>query len=86
MIANHHNQLIPMSTTVEDLSQKEQVLWHLRNAGTITQHRALTDYGIQRLAARIYDLREEGHDITKEMVAVPTRAGNTDVACYRLEE
>ena len=49
------------------MTQCEQILHHLRNEGTITQREAARRYDIYRLAARIYDLRREGHQIEKEM-------------------
>jgi len=49
------------------MTQCEQVLRHLKDEGSITQREAARRYEIYRLAARIYDLRREGHDIEKEM-------------------
>jgi len=49
------------------MTQCEQILHHLRNHGSITQREAAKEYGIYRLAARIYDLRRENYDIHKEM-------------------
>ena len=48
-------------------AQVEQVLDHLRSA-PITPLEALHKYGIFRLAARVYDLREDGHDIVTNWV------------------
>ena len=42
--------------------QNEMVLDHLRS-GPITPKEALYRYGCFRLAARIYDLRQIGHEI-----------------------
>jgi hypothetical protein len=49
------------------MTQCEQILRHLRQEGSITQREAARRYEIYRLAARIYDLRREGHQIEKEM-------------------
>lgn len=49
------------------MTQCEQVLRHLRQEGSITQREAARRYEIYRLAARIYDLRRQGHQIEKEM-------------------
>jgi len=45
------------------MTQREQILAHLRQHGEITPLEALQQYGCYRLGARIYDLRQEGHDI-----------------------
>jgi hypothetical protein len=58
------------------------VLKHLRNHGSITQREAAQQYGIYRLAARIYDLRREGHDIEKKM----EKSGNAQYARYYLHQ
>jgi hypothetical protein len=49
------------------MTQCEQILRHLRQEGSITQREAARRYEIYRLAARIYDLRREGHQIEKEL-------------------
>ena len=49
--------------TVDDLTQKETVLWHMRNYGEIDRNLADEDYGIKRLSARILELRKDGHPI-----------------------
>jgi hypothetical protein len=41
------------------MTQKQQVLRHLRNCGSITQMIATKRYQILRLAARIHELRKE---------------------------
>lgn len=69
------------------MSQNELVLEHLKEIGHITSLEAMNLYGITRLAARISDLRREGHHIIASTVEVPTRAGRTArVARYRLCE
>jgi len=49
------------------MSQSNQILSHLKKS-SITPIEALTLYGCFRLAARIYDLKESGHDIQAEIV------------------
>ena len=69
------------------MTQCERVLHHLREVGSITDAEAVAEYGIHRLAARIYDLRRAGMKITKEMVKGKNRFGETTrFARYRLEE
>jgi hypothetical protein len=49
-------------------TQKLKVLNHLRTSKNgITSWEAITAYRITRLAARIADLREDGHTINAEM-------------------
>ena len=64
------------------MTQCEQILRHLRNEGSITQREAAQRYGIYRLAARIYDLRRDGHDIQKTM----EEGENSQYARYYLEQ
>lgn len=42
------------------LTQCDKVLRHLRDHGYITSLEAINEYGIQRLAARIADLKKRG--------------------------
>ena len=49
-------------------SQNQQVLSHLKNKGPLTPLESLRLYGVQRLAARVRDLREAGWRISTEMV------------------
>ena len=66
-------------------SQCERILAHLREGLPLTAHRALYGYGCARLAARIHNLRQLGHQIEKRTVEVPTRDGRrARVAEYRL--
>ena len=51
----------------------------------ITQIEALNELGILRLASRISELRDEGFQISKDMVSVTNRYGEKcKVARYRL--
>jgi len=65
------------------MTQCEQILHHLRNEDSITQREAVQKYDIYRLAARIYDLRREGHQIEKEM---ETSDEGKQYARYRLKQ
>ena len=68
-------------------TQREKLLGHLKAGLPITHRRAEVGYGIQRLAARIFDLKRVGYQIEKRMVQVPTRnGGKTRVAEYTLTE
>ena len=66
-------------------SQCERLLEHLKLGLPLTAQRALYGYSCSRLAARMWDLRQVGHQIELRMVEVPTRDGRTArVAEYRL--
>jgi hypothetical protein len=45
------------------MTQTQQLLKHLRKAGSITQREAIMDHSIQSLTRRITDLRLEGFNI-----------------------
>lgn len=67
------------------MSQKEEILKYMKSNGGITQLQATNSLGCTRLAARISDLRAEGHDIKKEMITVHKRfGGKARVARYSL--
>ena len=61
------------------VSQVDAILKHLRS-GPITPLDALRDHGCFRLAARINDLRRDGHAIRTALVV----RGGKKVAEYRL--
>ena len=63
-------------------TQNKQVLEYLKENTGITPIHALKHLNIMRLSARIYDLRNEGHNITTTNVR---HAGKT-FAYYRLQE
>lgn len=67
-------------------TQKELILDHLRNFGTLEPLEALREYGIYRLGARISELRSQGVQISKEMVASKSSITGKTVhfAKYRL--
>ena len=66
-------------------SQCERLLEHLKAGLPLTAHKALYGYSCSRLAARMWDLRQMGHQIERRMVEVPTRDGRrARVAEYRL--
>jgi hypothetical protein len=49
-------------------TQNQQILEHLKKGLTITPLLALNLFGCFRLSARIYDLRQDGHNIIKRTV------------------
>ena len=67
------------------MTQTRQVLDHLKSGRTLTALQALTDYGIIQLPARIWELRQAGYPVDKEMVSRLNRYGErVHVAEYRL--
>ena len=68
-------------------TQCERILQYMRDFGSISQLEAMRDLGVMRLAARVADLKEDGHTITRKMVKKKNRYGEpVSFAEYRLEE
>lgn len=68
------------------MTQKEKILQYLKEHGTITTREAFVNLGVTRLASRIWDLRNDGYNIIREMISVKNRDGEKcTVAQYRLE-
>lgn len=63
------------------MKQTQMILNHLKNYRSITPLEALNEYSCFRLAARIKDLRDQGHSI--ETVRRESETGNR-FAEYRL--
>ena len=64
----------------------ELILMHIKKYGSIT-HDEAAGYGIKRLAARIYDLRDKGYNIKTDMVSCKNRRGRiSNFARYSLAE
>ena len=63
-------------------SQANRILLWLKSGKRITAIEALENFGCFRLAARISDLREDGHNIVTDRVE--THSGS-HIAEYRLE-
>ena len=59
------------------MNQIETVLNHLTTRGPITPREAIELYGILRLGARIYDLKQMGFVIQRQLVEDTNRYGNT---------
>jgi len=53
-------------------SQRDLILKHMTDRGPITPIDALHLYGCLRLAARIFELRRDGHKIAMETVTSPS--------------
>lgn len=69
------------------MTQCEKILSHLREQGEITPMDADALYGVKNLAARISDLRAQGHHISGERVIGKNRFMETvHYSVYRLQE
>jgi hypothetical protein len=64
---------------IKKVTQKEQVLNHLKTYGSLTSWDAIMEYGITRLSHHIYCLRNDGFIIPDERVQVETRLGRTTI-------
>ena len=51
-------------------SQNKMIMGHLRRHKSITALTAINQYNCMRLAARIFDLKDAGNIINKEMIEV----------------
>lgn len=64
------------------MTQAQQILRHLESGKTVTDLDALNLFRCRRLAARINDLRREGHEIRTE---IEKTANGARIARYSLE-
>ena len=51
------------------MSQRSQILAALKAGRRITPKDAMRDYACMRLGARIYDLKQAGHDIHRRIIS-----------------
>ena len=66
-------------------TQAARLLEYLRSHKGITQREAINELGCYRLAARISDLKRNGHRVKRKMVTVMNRWGErVSVAEYSL--
>lgn len=66
------------------MTQHEQVIRHIKRTGSISSFEAIMDYGITRLAARIWELTNKGYKFRVERKVNP--ATKKQYARYFLEE
>ena len=68
------------------MTQTERIIKHLKEHGSITPLEAIKEYGITRLGARIWDLRDLGYDIETQTETSKNRFGDkTSYAKYVLK-
>jgi hypothetical protein len=56
---------------VNNATHCDAILAHLRAGNTITGIEALERFGCARLAARVYDLKSDGHHVKSSRVMTP---------------
>ena len=67
------------------MTQRDMVLSHLQEHGTITSIDAMRMYGIIQLPRRIFDLRKEGYPIESRFLSVKNRYEQpVTIAQYKL--
>ncbi len=57
------------------MTQKDRVLRHLQDYGSITTWEAIQDYGITRLSQMILLLRQQGLNVQDEWLSAKNRYG-----------
>lgn len=68
------------------MKQTDKILMYMQTEGEITPLDALREFNCMRLAARISDLRRDGHQISSRIVHDVNRYGQrTHYAAYKLE-
>jgi len=59
----------------KELTQEDRVLRHLQENGSITSWEAIREYGITRIHAKIFTLKQKGYDIKCEWCYAKNRYG-----------
>tara|TARA_R100000781_G_scaffold11049_1_gene10229 strand:- start:416 stop:643 length:228 start_codon:yes stop_codon:yes gene_type:complete len=59
--------------TMKPLTQKDRIIRHLKDKGSITALEAMKEYGIMRLTSRICELKDQGYNIKSEFVSSKNR-------------
>ena len=72
--------------TKTKITQRDIILWHLQNVGTLTRAQAMGEYGIVELPARIVELKRLGYNITSEKGHSTNRFGKITFNIYKLED
>jgi hypothetical protein len=68
-------------------TQCQRVLDYIRQFGSITSLQAYADLSVTQLGARLYELKEQGYEFTKERINTTNRFGEpTHYDKYKLKE
>lgn len=65
------------------MSQNNSILEYLKQGNSITALEALKSFQCMRLASRIGDIKNMGHEVISNMIEIPS---GKKVACYRLKK
>lgn len=88
MIKAHRSEPKPKhqlnNTTNHRITQGDRLIRYMANHKGITSMQAFDKFGITRLSARIFELRNNGYDIVANQIAVKNRYGES-VTCCRYE-
>ena len=69
------------------MTQKERILDYMERFGSISTMEAFTDLGITRLSARIFEIRNDGIEISEQLERSKNRYGeNVHYMRYSLKE
>ena len=72
---------------MKEITQYDRVLNHLKRFGSITSWEAIMEYGITRISATIYQLRQDGYLIDSVVVCCRNRFNEpTHYVRYVLKE
>ena len=68
-------------------NDRDLILMHMQKYGSITHDEAAEEYGIKRLSARIFELRDMGYLIKTDMISCKNKRGKiSNFARYSLVE
>ena len=76
------SEIIPIDDDTRQ-KQNDRILKHLMERGSITQDEA-DGLKVKRLSARIFDLRNKGHEIVTDTIRGKNEYGRTSYARYRM--
>ena len=72
--------------TKTKVTQRDIILWHLENKGTLTRAQDMGEYGIVELPARIVELKKLGYNITSTKGTSHNQFGTVHFNIYKLED
>ena len=69
----------------KEITQEDRVLQFMRDTGSITSWQAIQEFGITRLSAKIFTLKQKRYEITKTTKCAKNRYGDpVHFAVYKL--
>lgn len=60
----------------KEITQEDRVLKFMQDTGSITSWQAIQQFGITRLSAKIFNLRQKGYPITNKVIVSKNRYGD----------